>query len=55
MFICNICHDIVLARPEQQKEMLQLCAACTRADVALNNLVVRARTPTIELCSLVIL
>ena len=34
-----------LIRPEQQKEMLKLCASCTRVDVALNNLVVRARTP----------
>ena len=36
----------ILVRPEQQKEMLQLCASCTRTDVALNNLVVRSRLRT---------
>lgn len=33
-------------RPDQTKAILQLCANCTRADVALNNIVVRARTRT---------
>lgn len=31
-------------RPETQKAILSLYAACTRTDVALNNLVIRART-----------
>ncbi|CAL1147702.1 unnamed protein product [Cladocopium goreaui] len=31
------------ARPETQQAILQLCASCTKTDVALNNLVVRAR------------
>ena len=30
-------------RPETQQAILQLCASCTKTDVALNNLVVRAR------------
>ena len=30
-------------RPDTQKQILQLCASCTKTDVALNNLVVRAR------------
>lgn len=32
------------ARPETQQAILQLCASCTKTDVALNNLVVRARS-----------
>jgi len=32
------------ARPEMQQEILRLFANCTKTDVALNNLVVRART-----------
>lgn len=31
-------------RPEQSKAILQICAECTKADVALNNLVIRSRT-----------
>ena len=30
-------------RPDAQKDILRLCAACTKSDVALNNLVLRAR------------
>ena len=33
-------------RPEIRQQILQHCSACTRADVALNNLVVRSRTPS---------
>lgn len=33
-----------LVRPETQQAILKLCAQCTKTDVALNNLVVRART-----------
>ncbi|CAK8991369.1 unnamed protein product [Durusdinium trenchii] len=32
------------AKPETQKQILSLCAECTKTDVALNNLVLRART-----------
>lgn len=32
------------AQPEMQKQILSLCADCTKTDVALNNLVVRSRT-----------
>ena len=32
-----------LGRPGVQTQILQLCAGCTKTDVALNNLVVRAR------------
>ena len=45
-FVMHACIMHQLARPDQQKCMLQLCSACTRTDVALNNLVVRARTLT---------
>ena len=38
-------HLTGLDRPDVRKQILQHCSACTRADVALNNLVVRARTP----------
>ena len=34
---------VSLGRPEVQTQILQLCAGCTKTDVALNNLVVRAR------------
>lgn len=30
-------------RPEMQEQILRLCASCTKTDVALNNLVLRAR------------
>ena len=40
------------ARPETQKEILKLCAECTKTDVALNNLVIRARTTTTRFCFL---
>lgn len=33
----------LIGRPETQKEILKLCADCTKTDVALNNLVARAR------------
>lgn len=35
--------SIMFGRPETQQEILRLCASCTKTDVALNNLVVRAR------------
>ena len=41
MYVC--CLE-TLGRPELTKQILTACASCTRADVALNNLVIRART-----------
>jgi hypothetical protein len=37
-----------LVRPETRQAILKLCAQCTKTDVALNNLVVRARTQASE-------
>ena len=44
----NLCYIFVYlcfhARPEEQKELLQLFAECTKCDVALNNVEKRSRT-----------
>lgn len=40
----------ILVRPETESHLLQLFASCTKTDVALRNLVLRART-YISLCS----
>ena len=43
MFIYYIYVSILIWRPDAQTEILKLCADCTKSDVALNNLVIRAR------------
>ena len=45
-YICQsiyLLFSIMFGRPETQQEILRLCASCTKTDVALNNLAVRAR------------
>lgn len=43
MFIYYIYVSTLIWRPDAQTEILKLCADCTKSDVALNNLVIRAR------------
>ena len=43
VYILYIYVSILIWRPDAQTEILKLCADCTKSDVALNNLVIRAR------------